>query len=302
MDFELLQNFYYIAKYKNITRAAKHLYVNQSTLSRQIKALESELGVQLINRDKKQIELTEAGETFYKDSASFIEHMDAMIKNVQSVDKGHSGTLRVTVPNHLYYLLEEPLDAMAQQYPDMQLIIESYLFNEIPSAIQYNQYNVGFTYDFMLRKEDELMSIPIQSDDFSLIVPLSCLTEENQTDVNEIVKHLPLFLPSYAEPPFLKGILSILQEYAGEKSIRVHRVNTTESVILNTSLGLGYGIVPSSMTKGVYSNEGVAYINLPELHTKCSVVMVCKADSTYRPTKHFFQVVKALQTAKQLAF
>jgi DNA-binding transcriptional LysR family regulator len=73
MNLETLHYFQYIAKYKNITRAAKHFYISQSTLSRNIMLLEKELGVQLFERNNKQIELTEAGKVFEHDCELFIK-------------------------------------------------------------------------------------------------------------------------------------------------------------------------------------------------------------------------------------
>lgn len=59
MTFEQLQHFLAIAKYKNYSIAAEESFVSQSSLSKQIKALEEELGFKLFDRTTRNIELTE---------------------------------------------------------------------------------------------------------------------------------------------------------------------------------------------------------------------------------------------------
>lgn len=294
MNLETLQYFQYIAKYKNITKAAKHFYISQSTLSRQIIALEEELGAKLFERNNKQIELTEAGKVFDQDCDLFIKHMETIINNVQSANQGNSGVLRITSPGKLCQVLTDSLTLIREKYPSIKLVVESYDFNEIPCAIHYGIYNIGFTYDFAATGYEELDSIPIGSDDFSLVVPSKLFKNPTAENIPEIVKSLPLILPSYIEPPFMKLIMHELQRFAGVKKINTTYVNTTESVMLETSLGLGYGIVPTSLTKSKNDNENISYINLVDFSAKGTIVMLYKKSSGSELVNSFVDIVKGL--------
>ncbi|KUO75614.1 MAG: hypothetical protein APF77_04250 [Clostridia bacterium BRH_c25] len=300
INLETLQYFQYTAKYKNITKAAKHFYISQSTLSRHIIALENELGVKLFERNNKNIELTEAGKVFYKECDSFIKHMETVIMNVQSADKGSSGILRITSPGNLCQVLSDSLAIMKEKYPSINLIVESYNFDEIPCSIQYDIYNVGFTYDFASFGYEDLLSTPIGTDYFSLAVSSKLFKNPTKETIAEIVKSLPLILPSHIEPPFLKLILHELQNSAGVKKINTNYVNTTESVMLEASLGLGYGIVPTSLTKAKSGNENISYINLDDFSAKCAIVMLYKKSNTSELVNSFIDIVNGLCTEKNL--
>ena len=63
MEFRVLKYFLAIARQQNITRAAEELHLTQPTLSRQLQDLEEELGAPLFTREKRRMELTEAGLT-----------------------------------------------------------------------------------------------------------------------------------------------------------------------------------------------------------------------------------------------
>ncbi|MFP3154731.1 LysR family transcriptional regulator [Lachnospiraceae bacterium ZAX-1] len=292
MNIETLQYFRYIAKYKNITNAAKQLFVSQSTLSRHIMALENELGVKLFERNNKQMELTQAGQAFYKDSTSFVNHMETVIKNVQSADKGHSGILRVTIPSPLSYILSKPLLIMQEQHPDVKLVLEAYMFDEIPHAIQYDLYNIGLTYDFMAQEHENLESIFIADETFSLVVPSKYCTGQSKQTVSTIVASLPLTLPSHIEPPFLKKFISALQDYADTKIINTLYVNTTESVMVNISLGLCYSILPSSWIKALYPHTDITFMDLPNLSTTCKIVLLYKKANATELTNNFINLIK----------
>ena len=66
MTFEQIKSFLAIVKFNHFTLASQELYISQSSISKHIKSLEKELGVELFNRQHRNVKLTEAGEEFYK--------------------------------------------------------------------------------------------------------------------------------------------------------------------------------------------------------------------------------------------
>jgi len=299
MNIEMLQYFQYIAKYKNITKAAKHFYISQSTLSRHIMALENEIGVKLFERNNKQVELTGAGEVFYNDCDSFVKHMETIIKNVQAANQGTSGILRITSPSSLSHILTNTLHVMQDEHPFIRLVVEAYDFNEIPSAIKYDLYNIGLTYDFASLNHEELKSIPVGTDDFSMVVSSRLFNNPTKETIAQIVKSLPLILPSHTEPPFMKLLLHHFQNYAAIKSINTIFLNTTESVMLEASLGLGFGIVPTTWKNSYSHTKNISFIKLDEFPTNCNIVMLYKKENPPELVHHFADIATSLYEKKQ---
>lgn len=299
MNIETLQYFQYIAKYKNVTKAAKHFYVSQSTLSRQMMALEKELNVTLFIRDNKKLELTEAGEVFSRECDLFIKHMEVVIHNTQSAEKGQSGGLRIVSPGKLTPLLTRSLKCFKEAHPDAQLVVESYDFNEITSSILYDIYDIAFSYRFATEPHESLTILPIGTDDFSLVVSSEFIRESSKDAIAGVIKKLPLILPSYVEPPFIKLVMYELNNFAGTKNNHLIHVNTTESAMLQVTLGLGYSIVPTALTKTQIDKELITYFPLSEFLAKADIIMLYKKNNPSILVSNFINIVKKLVEAQE---
>lgn len=68
MDIQQIQYFLEVVRSENFSVAAENLYTTQSSVSKNIKSLEKELNIQLFDRSKRQIQLTEAGKLVLKDA------------------------------------------------------------------------------------------------------------------------------------------------------------------------------------------------------------------------------------------
>lgn len=92
MKIEQLERFLVVADCLNFTTAADQLYVGQSTISRQIAALEDELGVTLLIRGPRSVELTEAGRVMQEEGVKLLKYIEQLKKtgaDRRAGDHGH---------------------------------------------------------------------------------------------------------------------------------------------------------------------------------------------------------------------
>jgi DNA-binding transcriptional LysR family regulator len=95
MDLHQLRYFVAVAERLHFAEAAESVHVSQPGLSQQIKALEEELGVLLLERTKRTVTLTEAGKYFLEEAKLTLEHAERAKVVAQKVARGKLGTVRI---------------------------------------------------------------------------------------------------------------------------------------------------------------------------------------------------------------
>src|SRR5215831_8172836 len=87
MELRQLRYFVAVAETGNISRAAQKIFLTQPALSRQIKALEQEIGQSLLERQAHSIRLTPAGETLLQEARELLKHADGVVERVRATGR-----------------------------------------------------------------------------------------------------------------------------------------------------------------------------------------------------------------------
>ena len=124
MDIRQLKNFIAVAEERNIGRAALRVHLSQPPLTRQIHALEANLGVQLFTRTPRGVDLTQAGEALLKDARSICGLADQATERAQLAGKGQIGTLDIGVfGTAMFDVLPRLLSSFGQKHPQVKLAL-----------------------------------------------------------------------------------------------------------------------------------------------------------------------------------
>ena len=120
-DFELLE---VLDETRNITHAADKLYMTQSALSKRIKSIEQELGVDVLLRSRQGIRFTPAGEKVLEHSRAALHEMEKLRRGLDAMRGEVCGTLRAGIAiNFSYYRLPDILTEYHNKYPRVRLDI-----------------------------------------------------------------------------------------------------------------------------------------------------------------------------------
>ena len=88
-----IQCFLNVAEYLNFTEAANHLFVAQSSLSRNVSNLEEELGMKLFVRTKKYVRLTSSGAILYEEFSKLMKLGEAAVQKARNAELGENGSI-----------------------------------------------------------------------------------------------------------------------------------------------------------------------------------------------------------------
>ena len=122
MELRQLRYFVAVAEELHFRRAAARLHISQPPLSQQISALEAELGVTLLERTRRRVELTPAGEAFLRDARAVLAELDVAVSTVRAIAAGQAGFLRVGfVGSALLSIVPTAVQAFRRARPGVEL-------------------------------------------------------------------------------------------------------------------------------------------------------------------------------------
>lgn len=155
MLLKQIQYFITVVDCHSFTEAAARSYISQSAVSQQIKALEYELGVQLLRRGKRKFTLTEAGKYFYETGKELLRETEALCSEVRRLGlKESSG--RINIGYLKLYSGKELQAAIAlfcQQYPDVVVNVRSCGHEELYRGIAEGRFDFVMTDESFEEKE-----------------------------------------------------------------------------------------------------------------------------------------------------
>ena len=145
MELRHLRYFRAVAELLNFSRAAERLHVAQPALSRQIRDLEVELGVQLFDRNRVRVQLTDAGRTFYTHVCKILAQLDVAVASVHDTTLGTGGELILCNDWRLSTdLIPTTIAEFRTQHPRVEVQLTDLPVNKQLAALRAHRAHIGF--------------------------------------------------------------------------------------------------------------------------------------------------------------
>ncbi len=191
-----IRYFQSVVRLGSFTAAAAEHFISQSAISQQIKALEDELGVALLNRKKRSFTLTEAGEYFYKKSIVLVADYDAICCELQRISGNNGELLRIGVLRG--YSGNEFQNAVSEftvQFPDVTVEVTHGNHDALYELLRNGELDMVLN-DQRRAFSDEYINIVLDIREYYVEIssnsPLGYLDEVEIADL----KNIPLILLS----------------------------------------------------------------------------------------------------------
>lgn len=144
INFRQLEVFRAVAETRSFTRASHTLFISQSTVSQHIRELEDSLKVQLFSRNRRNVALTQAGESLLEYGRNIFQMLDEAETAVHTVRDPFSGKLSFgCASTTLLYHLPAILEGYAAKYPNVELNITGGTIQDVASAMLSGALDLG---------------------------------------------------------------------------------------------------------------------------------------------------------------
>lgn len=199
MNTRQIQYAVMLADIRSFSQVAQQLNISQPALSKQIIALEGELGVKLFDRTTNPISLTPAGEFFIQKAEALLFEEDQLLKTMERYRTGQNGKLTIGVsPFRSQYLLPGIVKVLKQEFPGLRVVLSE------NNSTQLNKGILEGVYDFAIMNlpvdESRLEAIPMERDQLVLAVHASLLSDGT---LGGVTPGEPVDFASCADLPFV---------------------------------------------------------------------------------------------------
>lgn len=232
-----------VAEHKNFTLAAEKCFVTQPTLSMQIQKIEEELSIQIFDRTKKPIQLTDIGHKIVNQAKNIVNEADR-IQDIVEQQKGFiGGEFRLgIIPTIMPTLLPMFLNNFIKKYPKVKLIIEELNTEEIIIKLNNGHLDAAIAATPLL--EEKIKEIVLYFEPFVAYIPESHHTfQKNEIEVSDL--NLDEILLLQDGHCFREGILNLCKS-AGKNEIDHFQIQSGsfETLIKLADEGLGTTLLP----------------------------------------------------------
>lgn len=271
MELRHLNYFKAVAEELNFRKAAERLFISQPGLSRQIKQLEEELGVQLFERNKKHVSLTAAG-AYLKGEVDFIlNHLETTKSQLREIAEGREGELRVGfLGSASNQILPDLLNRLNTAFPKIVTSLEELSNQHQVEMILKDELDLGFV---------RLATVPVGlekravlRDTFSLVVPDSHpIRPEYFKSLDQFSEESFILFSSDYSNFYYDQILGMCRDAGFQPQVR-HKSVHALTIFRLVENGLGVAIIPTSL--GVGYDLKVRFMEIPAISqfTELSVI------------------------------
>ena len=280
-----------VAAEKNFTKAAEILYLSQPSLSKQIKTLENNLDILLINRENNKISLTENGKVFLQYSERILALCEESCRALIDLKNGERGNLIIGANQTIgTYLLPRVLALFAQNYPQIDLNVQINSTRIIAKNVINRRIDIGFVgCEIPDRIKKNLLVEDFIEDEFSLIIPKSHPFAKKKKITKEDLYHLN-FITLNSNSTIRKFIDNILTQHQIEtKKLQIiMQLNSIEGIKTAVSLGLGAAFISSSAIEKEIQLKKIEILKIENIQITRTLSLISHPESYKSKAFEFF--------------
>ncbi len=287
MDFRHLRYFQAVAEELSFSKAAQRLHIAQPALSRAVQELENQLGVTLLDRDRRSVALTAAGRVLLNETGLLLQRFDEAIRKVQRTAAGEEGELRlgfIGPPTH--HFLGRVLQEFRRRHPRVSVILEERTPERVWEMVVRGRLDIGLTRPVLASPMLGLQTALLRRERLCAVLPAQHpLTKTASVRWRHLASE-PLIILARREGVGLHDAILAACRAARFTPKLAHTPSLISTVLSYVEADAGVGVIPDSVSS-LGAGLPVVFRPLTPAHT-VELVMVW-SDQTESPPATAFR-------------
>jgi DNA-binding transcriptional LysR family regulator len=299
IDVRRLRYFVAVAESLHFGRAAASLRISQPPLTRQIQLLEHEIGTLLLRRNKRRVELTDAGQYLLDEARRMLAEGARLAERTRRAAAGDTGHLTLGFISAVdYSVLPGILIAYRKAFPGVTLDLR-----ELTTDVQLDMLRDGrIDAGMLLQPVDDvtLVTLPIISERLVAVLPARdpLLRRRGPLSLHALATR-PFIVAPRANGPGLHDTIFDFCAHAGFVPLVAQEAIQLQTIVSLVSAGLGIALVPASLKD--LRRSGVVYRSLREPSPLLTVMLAWRRDNHSACLANFVAIARAKRARKPRA-
>lgn len=266
MHLNQLRYFVSVASCRSFTQAAQCHFLTQTAITQQIKALEEQLGLQLIDRRKRPVELTAAGEVFYREAKAILARVDDAVAKAQEAATGAVGMIRIGYEKGYERSdLSDRLRDFHHAYPNIMFTCIREDTDALSAKLLTDELDVIFAWDSTnLRTNEDIDACLDMRSGLSVALykdhPLALRKKLYREELRE--ETILYMTPSSAGDSLGDVHFMQLYERAGYQPKILLKSSDVESILMMVAAEEGISILPSYSVAKLMNADNLGFVPL----------------------------------------
>lgn len=294
MNLKSLEYFLAVAKYNSFSKAAKHLFVTQPTLSRHVAELEKELKTELFIRESKKVVLTESGKICYEEAEKIKNLADNIVNKINDSENNKKLKLNIGYLTSIQSTINNQIIEFCNKYKDIDINMIGCYNDRVKQLFEYKEIDILATVAGAVEGIHNIKKFKICKNELLVMVSKDHpLAKKNTITISELKNQEIIALNQQISSKKINYLLDENNKLGFKLNIKNY-VNDMFTLILLVSSGKGISFISTESLAVLNGIKAIKLLPIEDANIDADIIFAYNANNKNPAIKIFTEEMKRI--------